>query len=165
MERDDVIAIIQCFESSSAASFELNTAGLTLRLSKGPAAAAGSVQDGQDASSRPAAAAAPPQQQAGAEPAKPAPAAAAPAAPPGHRVTAPMVGTFYRRPAPDREPFVEPGKAVRKGDTLCLIEVMKVLNTVTAEHDGTVAAILVEDGSLVEYGQDLLVIAPAAEAP
>ncbi len=93
-----------------------------------------------------------------------APAAAAPAvddAPPeveGHTVTSPMVGTFYRAPSPGASPFVETGQAVAVGDTLCIIEAMKMLNQIESDVAGKVKAILVENGSPVEYGQPLFII-------
>lgn len=91
--------------------------------------------------------------------AAPAP-AAAPAAeePKGHVVKSPMVGTFYRASSPGAKPFVELGQAVKPGDTLCIIEAMKLLNEIEAEVAGTVKEILVENGQAVEYGQPLFVI-------
>ncbi len=80
------------------------------------------------------------------------------ALPAGQQVTAPMVGTFYRASAPSAKPFVEMGQAVRKGDTLCIIEAMKMMNPIESEYDGTVAAILINNGEPVEYGQPLFVI-------
>ena len=68
---------------------------------------------------------------------------------------APLVGTFYRRPAPDSEPFVAPGDVVNPGDTLCLIEAMKVMNEINAESAGRVRRVLADDGEAVEYGQPL----------
>jgi acetyl-CoA carboxylase biotin carboxyl carrier protein len=76
-------------------------------------------------------------------------------------VRSPMVGTFYRSPEPDKPPFVETGTAVRKGDPLCLIEVMKLFTTIESPVDGTIAAILVENGAQVEFDQVLFAIAPA----
>jgi acetyl-CoA carboxylase biotin carboxyl carrier protein len=76
-------------------------------------------------------------------------------------VVAPMVGTFYRAPAPDAPAFVEIGDAVRKGQPLCLIEVMKLFTTIASEHDGRIVAIGAENGELVEYGRTLFVIEPA----
>ena len=76
-------------------------------------------------------------------------------------VAAPMVGTFYRAPAPDAPPFVDVGAAVRKGQPLCLIEVMKLFTTIASEHDGRIVAIGAENGELVEYGRTLFVIDPA----
>lgn len=72
-------------------------------------------------------------------------------------LTAPLVGTFYRRPAPDAEPFVSPGDIVSPGDTLCLIEAMKVMNEINAEEAGRVRRVLADDGEAVEYGQPLFV--------
>ena len=76
-------------------------------------------------------------------------------------VAAPMVGTFYRAPSPDAAPFVEIGSGVRKGDPLCLIEVMKLFTTIAAEHDGRIVQIGAENAELVEYGRTLFVIEPA----
>ncbi|QJR13127.1 Biotin carboxyl carrier protein of acetyl-CoA carboxylase [Usitatibacter rugosus] len=95
----------------------------------------------------------------------PAPAAAAaPVAPPappeptGHTLKSPMVGTFYRAPSPGSPSFVEVGQAVTKGQTLCIIEAMKLLNEIECDVSGKVKAILVENGQPVEYGQPLFVI-------
>lgn len=92
-------------------------------------------------------------------PAAPEPAAQAPAAAPepkGTEMTAPMVGVFYAAPAPGDEPFVHVGSKVKAGETLCIIEAMKVLNEVTAEADGEVLEICVADGDLVEFGSCLM---------
>ncbi|RHD34912.1 MULTISPECIES: acetyl-CoA carboxylase biotin carboxyl carrier protein [Collinsella] len=92
-------------------------------------------------------------------PAAPEPAAQAPAAAPepkGTEVTAPMVGVFYAAPASGDEPFVHVGSKVKAGETLCIIEAMKVLNEVTAEADGEVLEICVADGDLVEFGSCLM---------
>lgn len=91
--------------------------------------------------------------------AAPEPAAQAPATAPepkGTEVTAPMVGVFYAAPAPGDEPFVRVGSKVKAGETLCIIEAMKVLNEVTAEADGEVLEICVADGDLVEFGSCLM---------
>jgi acetyl-CoA carboxylase biotin carboxyl carrier protein len=85
----------------------------------------------------------------------PAPAATAAAQPEGLLVKAPMVGTFYRASSPDAKPFVEVGQMVKKGDTVCIIEAMKLMNEIEAEVDGTVQAVLAENGQPVEYGQPL----------
>jgi acetyl-CoA carboxylase biotin carboxyl carrier protein len=95
--------------------------------------------------------------------AAPAPAAAPPAADAaagqeGHVVKAPMVGTFYRSPSPDAKPFIEVGQAVKEGDTICIIEAMKLMNEIEADASGTVKAILVENGQPVEYGQALYIL-------
>ena len=94
-----------------------------------------------------------------AAPAAPEPAAQASAAAPepeGAEITAPMVGVFYAAPAPGDEPFVRVGSKVKAGETLCIIEAMKVLNEVTAEADGEVLEICVADGDLVEFGSCLM---------
>lgn len=90
----------------------------------------------------------------------PAPAAAAApaAAPQGHVVTSPMVGTFYRSPSPGAEPFVQVGDTVKEGQTLCIIEAMKLLNEIESDKAGVVKEILIENGQAVEYGQPLFVI-------
>ena len=103
--------------------------------------------------------AAAPEPAAQAPAAAPEPAAQAPAAAPepkGTEVTAPMVGVFYAAPAPGDEPFVHVGSKVKAGETLCIIEAMKVLNEVTAEADGEVLEICVADGDLVEFGSCLM---------
>lgn len=76
----------------------------------------------------------------------------------GHTVKSPMVGTFYRAPSPSSSPFIEEGQSVKEGDTLCIIEAMKILNQIAADKSGTVAKILVENGAPVEYDQPLFVI-------
>ncbi len=78
-------------------------------------------------------------------------------------VRSPMVGTFYRAPAPDAPPFVEVGQHVEPGATLCIIEVMKLMNSIAAEARGVVAQILVENGAHVEYGEALMAIRPDPE--
>jgi acetyl-CoA carboxylase biotin carboxyl carrier protein len=91
-------------------------------------------------------------------------AAAAPAAavvaeePQGHVVKSPMVGTFYRSSAPGASPFVEVGASVKEGDTLCIIEAMKLLNEIDADASGVIKQILVENGQPVEFGQPLFII-------
>ena len=83
----------------------------------------------------------------------------APAAQPdGHVLKSPMVGTYYRAPTPGAKPFVEVGQTVNAGDTVCIIEAMKLLNEIEADHAGVIKAILVENGQPVEYGHPLMVI-------
>lgn len=103
--------------------------------------------------------AAPVQQAAAAAPAAAAPAAEAPAAAPaGHIVKSPMVGTFYRASSPGAKSFVEVGSQVKEGETICIIEAMKILNEIEADKSGTVTRILGENGQAVEYGQPLFII-------
>src|SRR6476620_9692572 len=102
-----------------------------------------------------------PQQYAVAPAAAPA-AAAEPAAAPveeGHAVKSPMVGTFYRSPSPDAKAFVEVGDTVAVGDTLCIIEAMKLLNEIESDKAGVVKKILVDNGQAIEYGEPLFIIA------
>ncbi len=80
------------------------------------------------------------------------------APPAGHVITSPIVGSFYRAPSPGAPPFVEVGQKVKTGDTLCIIEAMKMLNQIESDKDGVVAAILIENGQPVEYGQPMFVI-------
>jgi len=76
----------------------------------------------------------------------------------GHKITSPMVGTFYRSASPGAPEFTDIGKSVSEGDTLCIIEAMKILNQIEADKSGTVKAILVENGKPVEFGQPLFII-------
>jgi acetyl-CoA carboxylase biotin carboxyl carrier protein len=85
-------------------------------------------------------------------------AAEAPAVPEGHLVKSPMVGTFYRAPSPGAKPFVEVGDTVKAGQTVCIIEAMKLMNEIECDKDGVVKAILAENGDPVEYGEPLIVI-------
>ena len=79
-------------------------------------------------------------------------------APAGHQVKSPMVGTFYRSPSPDAAAFIEVGSEVKKGDTICIVEAMKMMNQIEADASGKVLAILVHDGDAVEFDQPLIVI-------
>ena len=76
----------------------------------------------------------------------------------GNQVTSPIVGTFYRKPSPDKEPFVKVGDIVNKGDVLCIIEAMKMMNEIKSEFDGKISSIEVDDGQPVEFGQIIIVI-------
>ena len=78
--------------------------------------------------------------------------------PEGHAVKSPMVGTFYRSPSPGANPFVEVGQSVKEGDTLCIIEAMKLLNEIEADASGVVKAILLDNGQPVEFGEPLFII-------
>lgn len=87
-----------------------------------------------------------------------APPPAAPEAPAGHVVKSPMVGTFYRSASPGAKPFVEIGDAIKEGETVCIVEAMKILNEIEADKSGTIVQILCENGQAVEYGQALFLI-------
>jgi len=87
------------------------------------------------------------------------PPAATPAEPEDHIVKSPMVGTYYRCPSPGAKSFVEVGDSVKKGQTICIIEAMKLMNEIEADRDGVIKAVLVENGQPVEYGEPLFIIA------
>lgn len=100
-----------------------------------------------------------PVQAAPAAPVAPAPAAPALVPlPEGHTVKSPMVGTFYRAASPGAKAFVDVGSVVKEGDTLCIVEAMKILNEIEADKSGTISRILVDNGQAVEYGQGLFII-------
>jgi len=79
-------------------------------------------------------------------------------------VTSPIVGTFYRAPSPDADPYVEEGDLVKRGQVICIVEAMKLMNEIESETDGRVVKILIESGAAVEYGQPLYLIDPATHA-
>ncbi len=140
--------LIDLVQESGISELEVTEGEEKVRIAKYPAQA------------QPAAAWAPPALSV------PLPAAAAPAAdesaasalPAGHIVKSPMVGTFYRSSAPGAKPYAELGQSVASGDTLCIIEAMKLMNEIESDASGTVKAILVENGQPVEYGQPLFVV-------
>ena len=141
--------LIEMLEESNLGEIEIKEGEESIRISRGYGAAPVSHMT-TGASAMPVPASAPL--------AAPAPAPVAPAAPAGHMVTSPMVGTFYRSPSPNAAAFVEVGSTVKVGDTLCIIEAMKILNTIEADKAGAVKAILKENGQPVEFDQPLVVI-------
>ena len=150
MDIRKVKKLIELLEESGVAEIEIREGEETVRISRyGQGAAPVMMQ-------APMMQAGPAPMPAAAPAAAPAP--AAPAVPAGHTVDSPMVGTFYRAPSPGAKAFVEVGQRVNVGDTLCIIEAMKMLNQIEADKAGVVAAILVENGQPVEFGQPLFVI-------
>jgi acetyl-CoA carboxylase biotin carboxyl carrier protein len=142
--------LIDLVQESGIAELEITEGEEKVRILKGGGAVAPATPAAPDAVPVSKEAKSPP----------PAPTAQEPeAAPEGQLVKAPMVGTFYRSPSPDAKPFVEVGQTVKKGDTVCIIEAMKLMNEIETDVSGVVKAILVENGQPVEYGQPLLVIA------
>lgn len=141
--------LIDLVSDSNVSELEITEAEGKVRIVKGGGAMAHAYQ-------MPVAAAAAP------VPAAPVLAAAAPAEAPapaaGHTVKSPMVGTFYRQASPGATAFVEVGSVVKEGDTICIIEAMKILNEIEADKSGTVTQILCENGQAVEYGQPLFMI-------
>ena len=133
MTNQEIFELMARFEASSATLFKLTSKDFSLELAKG----------GQGVPVPP--------------PAAPAAAVSAPEEPPqGPCITAPLVGTFYAASAPDAAPYVQPGDRVRKGQTVCLMEAMKMMNEVQAPCDCVIEAILQEDGALVSFGAPLI---------
>jgi acetyl-CoA carboxylase biotin carboxyl carrier protein len=155
---DEIAEILKIIDGSSCDELVVDTGDMKLVVRRNSAGGAQGPQNDP-----PAAAPQPAPPVASPASAKPSdrPAAKIAATPQQTEVVAPMVGTFYRAPAPDAPPFVEIGTTVRKGQPLCLIEVMKLFTTIAAEHDGRIVAIGAENGELVEYGRPLFVIEPA----
>jgi acetyl-CoA carboxylase biotin carboxyl carrier protein len=143
--------LIDLVQESGIAELEITEGEEKVKIVKG-----GAVVSTMPA---PAAAVAAPAEVRPAPAAAPAAAAEADAGQEGHVVKAPMVGTFYRSPSPDAKAFVEVGQAVKEGDTICIIEAMKLMNEIEADASGSVKAILVENGQPVEYGQPLFILA------
>ena len=143
--------LIELVEESGIAELEIAEGEESVRISRNGTAAPAPIQ--YAAAPMPAPAAAP----VAAEAPAAAP-AAVPATPAGHQVLSPMVGTFYRSPSPEAKSFVEVGQTVSAGDTLCIVEAMKMMNQIEADKSGVVTAILVEDGQPVEFDQPLVVI-------
>jgi len=150
MDIRKVKKLIELLEESGISEIEISEGEESVRISRYPktgtiAAAVQAAQVGAPTAPAAPAGSAPP---------------AAPVASPvrGQQVTAPMVGTFYSGPAPGAKPFVEIGTEVKPGDTLCVIEAMKMMNQIESEFAGRIVSILVENGNPVEFGQTLFVI-------
>lgn len=159
-ELKEIASILK--SSDSLAEFSLKFGNVELSLSTHHAQSTGPLRSERPAAvSAPAAAVVSPAAVASA-PATATPTAASPTkVHRGNSVKSPMIGTFYRSPEPGAPPFVNVGDRVKKGDVICLIEVMKLINSITAEHDGTVTEIFVENASPVEFGQALMAIDPS----
>lgn len=147
MDIRKVKKLIEMLEESSLAEIEIKEGEESIRISRG---GTGGNTYVTTTAAAPAAAPAP------AAPVVAAP--AAPAAPAGHAVTSPMVGTFYRSPSPGAKAFVEVGQSVAVGDTLCIVEAMKMLNEIESDKAGVVKAILKENGQPVEFAEPLFII-------
>jgi acetyl-CoA carboxylase biotin carboxyl carrier protein len=145
--------LIDLVSDSNVSELEITEAEGKVRIVKSMGVAAPVVM--QQAAAPAALASAP---VAAAAPAETAAAPSAPAAPAGHAVKSPMVGTFYRSSSPGAAPFIQIGSVVKEGDTLCIIEAMKILNEIESDKAGTVTQILCENGQAVEYGQPLFIV-------
>jgi len=140
--------LIDLVQNSGISELEISEGDERIRIAKHPAATATQVV-------MPATL---PMAALGGENGAPEPLPPAAAEPEGHLVKAPMVGTFYRSGSPGAPPFVDVGQSVKEGDTLCIIEAMKLMNEIEADASGVIKAVLVENGQPVEYGQPLFVI-------
>ena len=148
--------LIDLVAESGISELEITEGEGKVRIVKSPALPAAGYLPAQLPAMAPVAAAPVPASSAAAPVAPPA--EAAPAAPTGHVVKSPMVGTFYRAGNPNSPPFVDVGQQVKEGDTLCIVEAMKLMNEIEADKSGVVKQVLVENGQPVEYGQPLFVI-------
>ncbi|CAM3853378.1 acetyl-CoA carboxylase biotin carboxyl carrier protein [Vibrio aquimaris] len=144
--------LIELVEESGIAELEISEGEESVRISRNGVAPA-PVQY-----AAPAPVAAPAAAPAVAAPAEVSAPAETNSVPAGHKVLSPMVGTFYRAPSPDAKSFIEVGQSVSAGETLCIVEAMKMMNQIEADKSGVVTAILVEDGQPVEFDQPLVVI-------
>ena len=144
--------LIELVEESGIAELEIAEGEESVRISRNGTAAPAPIQ--YAAAPMPAPTAAPVAAAAEAP-------AAAPAVPAGHHVLSPMVGTFYRSPSPEAKSFVEVGQTVSAGDTLCIVEAMKLFNEIESEISGTIVKVLVENSSPVEYDQPLFLVDPS----
>lgn len=147
MDIRKVKKLIELLEESGIAEIEIHEGEESVRISRASQSAATLYTAPAPVAAAPVAAAAP----AAAE-------EAVSALPSGHQVTSPIVGTFYRSPSPTAKAFVEVGQSVNVGDTLCIIEAMKIMNQIEADKGGVIKAILAENGEPVEYGQPLFII-------
>lgn len=136
MTNQDIKDLISCFEGSSLQSMKLATQEFTIELSRGAGTAASPTAP------------------------VPVPAPKGDISPAGSTVNAPLVGTFYAAPAPDKPPFVAQGQRVKKGETLCLIEAMKMMSEIPAPCDCVIEAVLKTSGDLVSFGEPLLRYTP-----
>lgn len=154
MKTQDIIDLMGRFDTSGIGRMKITSGDTTIELEKPgcvpvPATIAAAPAAAPVAPAAPAASVAP------AAPA-PAPASEEPAAADGPCITAPLVGTFYVAPSPDKDPYVQPGDRVKKGDTVCLLEAMKMMSEVTAPVDCVIDEIMATDGELVSFGAPLI---------
>ena len=160
MREEEIKRLVKIVEESSIGTLEISRWGRTIKITKN-APGVNSMANSHPTQTYSALVSAP-APVASPEPAtqdtKPAPPAASVV---GDEIKSPMVGTFYLSPAPDADPYVEVGSAVKKGQVLCIIEAMKLMNEIESEHDGKIVEILVENAQPVEYNQPLFRIEPA----
>ena len=154
MDIRKVKKLIELLDESGIAEIEITEGEESVRISRHATSVAAAPVGMAAPAPLPAAAPAP----ASAQPSAPATPATADVEEEGHAVTAPMVGTYYSAPSPGSPPFVQVGDRVNEGDTLCIVEAMKMMNQIEAEVSGTIKSIRIQNGEPVEYGQILFVI-------
>ncbi|MGD8558420.1 MAG: acetyl-CoA carboxylase biotin carboxyl carrier protein [Gammaproteobacteria bacterium] len=152
MDIRKVKKLIELLEESGIAELEIREGEESVRISRYSQSSGGAIQTTIPVAPPPAATPAPPAGEAPTPASQPEPELS------GHLIKSPMVGTFYRSSSPGAKPFVEVGQSVSQGDTLCIVEAMKLLNQIESDKSGVVKAILVENEQPVEYGQPLFVI-------
>jgi acetyl-CoA carboxylase biotin carboxyl carrier protein len=158
MDIRKVKKLIELLEESGIAEIEISEGEESVRISRYPTGAAAAAQSLVHYAAAPAPAMAPAAAPVAAAPSAAPAAAPAAAGKPDHTVTAPMVGTFYAAATPGAKPFVDIGSEVNVGDTLCIIEAMKMMNQIESDKAGRVSAVLVKNGEPVEFGQPLFII-------
>ena len=152
MNLKEIREILELLKGSDVSEFELGRGDMVLKLRRGPANAPVVLPPSAPAAPAPAA----PARAASVPPAT----ASVPPMPTYKEILSPIVGTFYRSPAPDAAPFVEVGTRVVKGQVLCIVEAMKIMNQIESDTTGTISAIIVENAQPVAYGQALFHITP-----
>jgi len=152
MNLKEIREILELLKGSDVSEFELGRGDMVLKLRRGPANAPVVLPPSAPAAPAPAA----PARAASVPPAT----ASVPPMPTYKEILSPIVGTFYRSPAPDAAPFVEVGTRVVKGQVLCIVEAMKIMNQIESDTTGTIAAIIVENAQPVAYGQALFHVTP-----
>jgi acetyl-CoA carboxylase biotin carboxyl carrier protein len=158
MDIRKVKKLIELLEESGIAEIEISEGEESVRISRYPTGAAAAAHPMVHYSPAPPPALAPAAAPIAAAPSAAPAAAPAVASKPDHTVTAPMVGTFYAAATPGAKPFVDIGSEVNVGDTLCIIEAMKMMNQIESDKAGRVSAVLVKNGEPVEFGQPLFII-------
>ncbi len=163
MREQEIKRLVKIVEESNIGTLEIARWGRTIKITKTVPGSnsmtnAHSAQTYSGPISAPVPAASQEPTESKAQEAKPAVPAASPS---GAEIKSPMVGTFYRSPSPDADSYVEVGTTVKKGQVLCIIEAMKLMNEIESEHDGKIVEILVENAQPVEYNQPLFRIEPA----
>lgn len=153
--------LLKIFDESTATELSIEEEGVSLQMSKAVHQPEGMMAPTYYMNAQPQMAAPAPAPAPAAPAAAPAPAVPAPVAEEtAHKLLSPIVGTFYRAPSPDADAFVQVGQRVSVGDTLCIVEAMKLMNEIESDFTGTIVKILVENGQPVEYNQPMFIIKP-----